>query len=51
MRSCVCVCVCARARLCICVFILFHRKGFFRLQRCLSPPKTKFQHADKLDKK
>ena len=36
MRSCVCVCVCARARVCICVFILFHRKGFFRQQRCLT---------------
>ena len=25
------VCVC----MCVCVFILFHRKGFFLLQRCL----------------
>ena len=27
----VCVCMCV----CVCVFILFQRKGFFRLQQCL----------------
>ena len=40
MRSCVCVCacvcVCVCVCVCICVFVLFHRKGFFRLQRCLT---------------
>ena len=36
-RACVCVCVCACAcmHVCVCVFILFHHKGFFRLQQCL----------------
>ena len=27
---CVCVCVCV----CVCLFILFHRRGFYRLQWC-----------------
>ena len=31
----VCVCVCVCVCVYVCVFILFHRKGFFRLQRCL----------------
>ena len=30
-QLCVCMCVCVR----VCVLILFHRNGFFRLQRCL----------------
>ena len=39
--ACVGVCVCVRAcmracmRACVCVFILFHCKGFFRVQRYL----------------
>ena len=28
-------CVCVYVCVCVCVFILFQRKGFFRLQQCL----------------
>ena len=49
MRSCVCVCV--RARVCVFVCLYSFTVKASSVSNDVSPPKTKFQHADKLEKK
>ena len=34
-QVCMCMCVSVCGSVCVCLCILFHRKDFFRLERCL----------------